>query len=63
MTPAFGTLAYAEQLKHTGFTEEQAKALAEMRLAYAIVEQVFDEYDLEGCYRRAKDVPWSDRPT
>lgn len=24
---------------------------------YAIVEQVFDEYDLEGCYRRAEDVP------
>ena len=28
----FDTLAYAESLKHSGFTEDQAKALAEMRL-------------------------------
>ena len=25
---------------------------------YSVVEEVFDEYDLAGCYRTADEVPW-----
>jgi len=35
MTMPFNTLAYAEQLKRAGFTDEQARLLAEARLELA----------------------------